>query len=89
MDEAGFDAPLAHAGFFSGASESQYGNFGVIDDGGKFAHAQAAQVGDGECAALQFVEANFVGACTLADVAEFEGQFQDVFAIHVFDDGNE
>ena len=38
---------------------------------------------------MQFVESNFIGARALADVAEFAGQFQDVFAVHVFDDRNE
>ena len=76
-------------GFDAAARHAEDGHLRRVEDGREPSAPDTAQVGDGKGAALHFLQAGLAGAGALGELGQFHGQGDDVFGVHVADDGHQ
>ena len=86
---ANHDLAVAHDGLRHRAAQAENGDFGFVDDRCEVRAADAALVGNGERATLQFVAGDFAFARLGGERFQFLGQLDEILLIHVTDDGDD
>src|SRR5689334_3892184 len=87
--ETRLDFAILHNGFHDTTAEAKDGNFRLVDDRGEMCATNATLVRDGERAAFHFLEGNFSRAGLLGEFLNVLRKLDEIFLVHVADDGNE